>query len=78
VGDGDNAMTDEDRDILERHGWTVECESPCEVSHEDGSFARGRRPVDALVWFLKDEEKDESDYDRGYHDGEQGNYGGRR
>lgn len=26
-------------DILESLGWTVECESPFEIRHEDGSFA---------------------------------------
>lgn len=27
--------------ILERAGWTVECQSPLEIRHEDGSFASG-------------------------------------
>lgn len=27
--------------ILADNGWTVECESPFEVRHEDGSFATG-------------------------------------
>ncbi len=25
--------------LLEKDGWTVECESPLEIRHEDGSFA---------------------------------------
>lgn len=32
-------MTQEKYDILESLGWTVECESPFEIRHEDGSFA---------------------------------------
>jgi hypothetical protein len=29
----------ENYDLLESLGWTVECESPFEIRHEDGSFA---------------------------------------
>ena len=25
--------------LLERNGWIIECESPFEIRHEDGSFA---------------------------------------
>lgn len=28
-------------ELLEANGWTVECESPFEIRHEDGSFASG-------------------------------------
>lgn len=28
--------------ILQLSGWTVECESPYEIRHEDGSFATGQ------------------------------------
>jgi len=27
--------------ILEENGWCLECESPLEIRHEDGSFASG-------------------------------------
>lgn len=27
--------------ILESEGWEIECESPYEIRHEDGSFATG-------------------------------------
>lgn len=27
------------REILEAKGWTIECESPLEIRHYDGSFA---------------------------------------
>ena len=30
-----------DTEILEEAGWTIECESPFEIRHEDGSFATG-------------------------------------
>ena len=71
-------MSDEDKALLDRHGWVIECESPPEVSRSDGMSASGKIPVDALVWMLKEEEQDESDYDRGYYDGEQGTYGANR
>lgn len=29
-------------DLLEINGWTVECESPFEIRHNDGSFATGQ------------------------------------
>lgn len=28
--------------ILEENGWEVECESPLEIRHSDGSFASGQ------------------------------------
>lgn len=28
--------------ILEENGWDVECESPLEIRHSDGSFASGQ------------------------------------
>ena len=38
-------MKKEDREILEKNGWTVECESPFEIRHEDGSFATGQAAI---------------------------------
>jgi hypothetical protein len=32
-------MNAEDIKFLEEWGWIVECESPLEIRHEDGSFA---------------------------------------
>lgn len=32
-------MNDTEKEILAKYGWTVECESPFEIRHEDGSFA---------------------------------------
>lgn len=26
-------------ELLKENGWTIECESPFEIKHEDGSFA---------------------------------------
>ena len=28
--------------LLEKHGWVVECYSPFEIRHPDGSFASGQ------------------------------------
>jgi hypothetical protein len=28
-----------DTELLEKYGWVVECESPFEIRHNDGSFA---------------------------------------
>lgn len=27
------------KELLEKEGWIIECESPFEIRHEDGSFA---------------------------------------
>lgn len=32
-------MDEEDIELLEKYGWVIECESPFEIRHEDGSFA---------------------------------------
>ncbi len=31
-----------DEELLNSFGWSIECESPLEVSHTDGSFASGQ------------------------------------
>lgn len=31
--------TEEDIQLLRKHGWETECESPFEVRHRDGDFA---------------------------------------
>ena len=48
-------MTDEE--LLKENGWTVECESPFEIRHEDGSFGCGRGAMD-LLRYLRDHEND--------------------
>lgn len=35
-------MNKQDLKLLEARGWVVECESPFEIRHEDGSFATGQ------------------------------------
>lgn len=35
-------MDKEDELLLKAEGWEVECESPFEIRHEDGSFASGQ------------------------------------
>jgi hypothetical protein len=31
-----------EENILKKYGWEIECESPYEIRHEDGSFATGQ------------------------------------
>jgi hypothetical protein len=42
--------------LLEENGWTVECESPFEIRHEDGSFATGQA-AQIVVIYLEEEAK---------------------
>lgn len=35
-------MNSDDKRVLEKNGWTIECESPFEIRHTDGSFATGQ------------------------------------
>ena len=35
-------LTEKDKKILAKMGWTLECELPFEIRHEDGSFATGQ------------------------------------
>lgn len=51
-------MGRKDEKLLESHGWTVECESPFEIRHKDGSFATGQA-ADIVLAFLKEEEENE-------------------
>ena len=54
-------MTEEQKTLLERHGWEVECESPREIRHtETGSFA-SLWAVDAVIESLEAEEKEDGD-----------------
>lgn len=48
-----------DEPFLESLGWTVECQSPLEIRHFDGSFATGFA-AKVLVDYLKSEAGDES------------------
>ena len=44
-------------DILENAGWMVECESPFEIRHNDGSFAT-KQAADIVLTeiYLRDDE----------------------
>jgi len=44
-----------DEELLERHGWTMCTIHPLEISHDDGSFARGL-PAQLLLEHLREEE----------------------
>lgn len=45
--------TKEDKKLLEKDGWTVDCESPFEISDADGNRATGRAAM-YVVEYLKD------------------------
>jgi hypothetical protein len=34
---------------LEKHGWTLECESPLELRHENGSFVSGLAALNLIA-----------------------------
>ncbi len=50
-------MNKKDEDLLKKCGWTVECENPMEIRHEDGSFASEQAAQYVLVG-LRDEEEE--------------------
>ena len=41
--------------ILKKNGWVVECESPLEIRHTDGSFASGIAAQYAIDGIMKDD-----------------------
>lgn len=45
-----------DVELLKENGWTVECVSPLEIRHEDGSFGCGRGATD-LLRYLRSRKK---------------------
>ena len=45
-------MTDEE--ILRQNGWIIECESPYEIRHSDGSFAAGNA-IKIIINSLRDD-----------------------
>ncbi len=58
-------MKNEDALMLEHYGWSVECQSPFEIRHGDGSFATGQAANIVLLalkgdWF-NDNQKAEVD-----------------
>jgi len=52
-----------DKKILERYGWNLDCESPLEVSHSDGSFAR-YLPASLLIDHLREVYEEEMEEER--------------
>jgi hypothetical protein len=50
-------MSQELIDYLEKEGWVIECESPLEIRHEDGSFATMQAAL-ILVEHYRSEMKD--------------------
>ena len=53
-------------EILEQEGWSMDCESPLELSHEDGSFASGQAAqivIDSLKKGRKRNERKHNEID---------------
>jgi hypothetical protein len=42
-----------DEQLLEKYGWSLDCQSPLEISHKDGSFAR-YLPAELLIDHLRE------------------------
>ena len=49
-------MNERDEKMLGLNGWTVECYSPFEIRHEDGSFATGQAAHMVVAYLWDDEE----------------------
>ena len=54
-------MTTHMQQLLEEDGWTVECESPLEIRHDDGSFASGNAAL-ILMDYLRQQAADDKAY----------------
>jgi hypothetical protein len=52
-------QSERDEAFLESLGWTVECQSPFEIRHTDGSFATGQAATMALMVLKADAASDE-------------------
>lgn len=39
-------------EVLEKHGWTIDCMSPFEIRHEDGSVAT-KGAAYMVLWWLQ-------------------------
>ena len=47
--------------ILNANGWTVDCYSPAEISHEDGSTATGQAVYMVVSYLCQAAEDDDRD-----------------
>lgn len=43
------------KNLLQRNGWTIECESPFEIRHSDGSFATGQAANIIMQTFIEEQ-----------------------
>jgi len=48
-------MKQEQKLLLEKCGWEIECESPFEIRHEDGSFATQQAAHMVLECLMQEE-----------------------
>lgn len=66
-------LSKDDIAVLNQYLWRVECESPPEIVHDDGSRATGQAVIAVLMdlhdqeqekeWELLDDEYDDEDWD---------------
>lgn len=49
--------------MLEKYGWVIECESPYELRHSDGSFATGQAANIVELHYRNKEIKNHARYD---------------
>lgn len=52
-------MDEEEIELLSEGGWTIECQSPLEIRHEDGSFASGFAAQIVIDYYKWEEFSDE-------------------
>lgn len=54
-------MTDDDRKLLEKNGWMVECESPLEISKTEECECMGFASQEAaqiVIFYLRDQQRE--------------------
>lgn len=51
-------MRENDLNLLGANGWAVECESPFEIRHEDGSFATGQAAKIVLDFLMENNDEE--------------------
>ena len=54
-------MDKKEIEMLERNGWNLDCESPFELSHVDGSFSKQQAAYYVLEGIRAEEEAEDQD-----------------
>lgn len=53
-------MSHLDKVLLDENGWQVECESPLEIRHEDGSTATGTGAEIVLAYYQRQSDAEDN------------------